>query len=114
MHESYSRWWGKSLIHTACDLFPITLLSLCLVRAKKNMKWKLVDELRINEEESKQIFQDLFGSSFQTGLIEIGQPDQFERYEQTLIDKRKYASKKQVAFAEYFGTFKKEQFRYHV
>ena len=114
MHESYSCWWGKSLIHTACDLFPITLLSLCLVRAKKNMKWKLVDELRINEEESKQIFQDLFGSSFQTGLIEIGQPDQFERCEQTLIDKRKYASKKQVAFAEYLGTFKKEQFKYHV
>ena len=114
MHKSYSCWWGKSLIHTACDLFPITLLSLCLVRAKKNMKWKLVDELRINEEESKQIFQDLFGSSFQTGLIEIGQPDQFERCEQTLIDKRKYASKKQVAFAEYLGTFKKEQFKYHV
>ena len=111
MHESYSCWWGKSLIHTACDLFPITLLSLCLVRAKKNMKWKLVDELRINQEESKQIFQDLFGSSFQTGLIEIGQPDQFERCEQTLIDKRKYASKKQVAFAEYLGTFKKEQFK---
>ena len=78
------------------------------------MKWKLVDELRINEEEFKQIFQDLFGSSFQTGLIEIGQPDQFERCEQTLIDKRKYASKKQVAFAEYLGTFKKEQFKYHV
>ena len=86
MHESYSCWWGKSLIHTACDLFPITLLSLCLVRAKKNMKWKLVDELRINEEESKQIFQDFFVSSFETDLIEIDQPDRFERCVQALID----------------------------
>ena len=114
MHESYSCWWGKSLIHAACDLFPIALLLLSPVGAKKNIKWKLVEELRINEEESKQIFEHLFGSSFQTGLIEIGRPDQFERCEQTLIDKWKYASKNQATFAEYFGTFKKEQFRYYV
>ena len=114
MHESYSCWWGKSLIQAACDLFPIALLLLSPVGAKKNIKWKLVEELRINEEESKQIFEHLFGSSFQTGLIEIGRPDQFERCEQTLIDKWKYASKNQATFAEYFGTFKKEQFRYYV
>lgn len=91
MHESYSCWWGKSLIHAACDLFPIALLLLCLVGAKKNMKWKLVEELRINEKESKQIFEDLFGSNFQTGL---DQPDQFDRCAPAVTDYWKYGSKK--------------------
>ena len=41
---------------------------------RKNIKKKLIEGLRMNEEESKQIFEDFFGISFQTGLIEIDQP----------------------------------------
>ena len=41
---------------------------------QKNIKKKLIEGLRMNEEESKQIFEDFFGSSFQTGLTEIDQP----------------------------------------
>ena len=67
----------------------------------------------MTEEEFKQILEDLFGSSFQTVLIEIDQ-DQFERCAQALIDKWKHGSKKQVAFVEYFETYKKEQRKYHV
>ena len=40
----------------------------------------------MNEEESKQIFQDFFVSSFETDLIAIDQPDRFERCVQALID----------------------------
>ena len=81
---------------------------------QEKYKKKLVKGLRMNQEESKQIFEDLFGSSFQTGLIEIDQADQFERCAPALTDKWKHESKKQVAFAEYFETYKKEQFKYHV
>ena len=35
---------------------------------QKNIKKKLIEGLRMNEEESKQIFEDFFGSSFQTTL----------------------------------------------
>ena len=38
----------------------------------------------------------------------------FERCAQVLIDKWKHGSKKQFAFVEYFETYKKEQFKYHV
>ena len=103
----------KSLIHAACDSFPAAVLPSCLLHAKKNIKRKLVEGLRMNEEESKQILEDLSGSSFQTGLIEIDQ-HQFERCAQALIDKWKHGSKKQVAFVEYFETYKKEQCKYHV
>ena len=68
----------------------------------------------MNEEESKQIFKDFFGSSFQTGLIQIYQAEQFKRCTQALIDKWKHRSKKQVTFAEQFETYKKEQYKYHV
>ena len=67
-----------------------------------------------SEEETKQIFADLFESSFQTGLIEIDQPDQFDRCSQALIGNWKHGSKKQVALVEYFKTYKKGQFRYDV
>ena len=67
----------------------------------------------MNEEELKQILEDLFGSSFPTGLIEIDQGDQFARCAQAPIDKWKHGSKKQVAFAEYFETYKKEQYKYN-
>ena len=63
----------------------------------------------MNEEKCKQIFEDWFGSSFQTGLIKIDPADQFERCAQALIDRWKHGLKKQVAFAEYFETYKKEQ-----
>ena len=104
----------KSLIQAACDSFPTAVSLSCLLHAKKNIKRKLVEGLRMNEEEFKQIFEDLFGSSFQTGLIEIDQADQFEGCAQALIDKWKHGSKKQVAFAEYFETYEKEQLKYHV
>ena len=77
----------KSFIHAACDSFPTAMFLLCLLHAKKNIKRKLVEGLRMNEEESKQIFENLFGSSFQTGLIEIDQADQFEGCAQALIGK---------------------------
>ena len=77
----------KKLNHAACDSFPTAVLLLCLMHAKKNTKRKLVKRLRMNEEESKQIFEDLFGSSFQTGLTEIDQADQFEWCAQALIDR---------------------------
>ena len=63
--------WVKSLIHTACNSFLTAALFLCLLHAMKNIKGKLVEGLRINEKECKQIFEDLFGSSFQTGSIEM-------------------------------------------
>ena len=75
-----------SSIRTTCESFPKAALLLCLLHAKKNIKWRLVEGLRMNEEESKQIFEDLFGSSFQSGLIEIDQLDQFERWAQALIN----------------------------
>ena len=105
---------AKILIHAAYDSFPTTVLHLDLLHAKKNIKSKLVEGLRMNEEEPKQMFEDLFESSFQPGLVEVDQTDQFERCAQTLIDKWKDGSKKQVAFSEYFETYKKGQFKYHV
>ena len=101
----------KSLIHAAYGSFPTAVLLSCLLHAKKNLKRKLV---RMIEEEVKQTFEDLFGSSFQTSLIEIDQTDWFKRCAQALIDKWKDGSKKQVTFAEYFKNYKKEQFKYHV
>ena len=53
----------KSLIHAACDSFPMST-SFPMSAAKTNIKRKLVEGLTMNEEESKQIFEDLFGSSF--------------------------------------------------
>ena len=87
----------KSLIVTfnlTCDSFPTAMVLLCMLHAKKNIKRKLVERLKMNKEESKHILEDLFVSSFQTGLIEIDQPDQFERCAQPLIDNWKYGSKK--------------------
>ena len=84
----------KSFIHAACDSFPTAMFLLCLLHTKKNIKRKLVEGLRMNEEESKQIFEDLFGSSFQTGLIEIDQADQFEGCAQALIGKWKHGKNK--------------------
>lgn len=49
------------------------------------------EALRMNKEESKQIFEDLFGSNFQTGL---DQPDQFDRCAPAVTDYWKYGSKK--------------------
>ena len=101
----------KKLNHAACDSFPTAVLLLCLMHAKKNTKRKLVKRLRMNEEESKQIFEDLFGISFQTGLTEIDQADQFEWCTQALIDRWEHRKKKkQVAFAEYLETYKNEHF----
>ena len=54
----------KSSIHAACDPFPTAVLLSCLLHAKKNIKKKLVEGLRMNEEESKQISKDLLGSNF--------------------------------------------------
>ena len=73
-------------------------IALCLLPAKKKLKRKIVQGqvLRMNKEELQQIFKDLRGSSFQTGLIKIHQPDQFEMCAQTLIDRWKHGLKKQV------------------
>ena len=90
---------GKNLIHGACDAFPTTMLLLHLLHTEKHRKREVVEGLWMNEEEFKKIFEDLSGSSFQTGLIEIDQPDQFERWAQALIDNWKHG--KQVTFAEY-------------
>ena len=54
----------KRLIHTACDSSPTAVLLLCPLHAKENIKRELVEGLRMNEEESKQIFRDLFETSF--------------------------------------------------
>ena len=103
-----------AIINSACLSFPSAVLLLCLNHAKKNIKQKLLYDLKMPNEDIMAVVKDIFGCETSSGLIHSGTPTDYDQQVRVLLEKWNIMSGKHQEFAIYFQENKQEQFKYHL